>query len=67
MRRPALRRPVIVSMVNIRIMRVAMHQRLMMMQMSVRMRISHRWILGAVHVLMMLIVNVRVCMIHRHV
>ena len=66
---PELRRSVIVvvPMMNIRIVRVAVDYWLVMMPMRMRARVSHRWISGSVPMLMMLIVNVRVCMIHCHV
>ena len=64
---PDLRRSVIVSMMNVRIMCVAVYHRLVMMSMRVRARIGHGWIVGSMRVLMMLVVDVRVCMIHRDV
>ncbi len=57
----------IVSMMSVRIMCVAVHDRLVMVPMRVRTRIGHRWIVRSMRMLMVLVVDVRVCVIHRHV
>jgi hypothetical protein len=55
---------VAVSVVKIGIMRMCVHESLMTVRVRVRYTIGHRWIIGSMLMLMVIIVDVRVIVVH---
>jgi hypothetical protein len=58
---------VIVPVVDVRIMSVCVHERLVSMPVSVRNRVRNGWVGGIVRVPMMLVVHMRMVVLHRFV